>query len=203
MLISLFLFFKTPDMKLTKQSVIFLFILVAVTTLVKVICAPRIDLSGFSCVLAVSLFAGLMIKEKKLAFLLPLLTLFISDALLQLLHALNLFPYAGFYGGQIYNYALFILLTLIGIGLRNFKTAGIIAAAFIGPTIFFLLSNFIVWKTQGTAMGYGNDLNGLIQCYTFGLPFYRNSLISTILFLPTFIALYNWLTYGRFSLARA
>ncbi|MEP6513368.1 MAG: DUF6580 family putative transport protein [Parafilimonas sp.] len=190
-------------MKLTRQTIIFCFILVAVTTLVKVICAPQIDLSGFSCVLAVSLFAGLTIKDKKKAFLLPLLTLFISDVLLQALHLLNLFPYKGFYGGQIYNYSLFILLTLLGIGLRNYKTTGIVAAAFIGPTVFFLLSNFIVWKTQGQAMGYSNNFSGLMQSYTFGIPFYRNSLVSTIIFLPAFVVLYHWMIYRKFSLEAA
>ncbi len=174
-------------MKLTRQTIIFCFILIAVTTLIKVICAPQIDLSG-------------SVKEKKIAFLLPLLTLFISDVLLQVLHTLNLFPYPGFYNGQLYNYALFILITLTGIALRNYKIAGIVIAAFMGPTIFFLLSNFIVWKTQGSAMGYSNDLSGLMQSYTLGLPFYRNSLVSTFIFLPFFIALYHRMLYGKFSL---
>lgn len=190
-------------MKLSRQSIIFLFILVAVSTLVKILCAPQINLSGFTCVIAVSLFAGLTIEDKKTAFLFPLLTLFISDILLQCLYALNLFPYQGFYNGQIINYILFIILTLAGIALRNYKTPGIITASFIGPTIFFLLSNFIVWKTQGALMGYSKDFSGLLQSYTFGLPFYRNSLISTIIFLPAFIALYNRIVYGRFGLAHA
>ena len=187
-------------MKLTRQTIIFCFILIAVTTLVKVICAPQIDFSGFSAVIAVSLFAGLTIKDKTKAFLLPLITLLLSDVLLQVLHALNLFPYSGFYSGQIYNYALFILITLIGIVLRNYKVAGIFAAAIIAPTIFFLLSNFIVWKTQGAIMGYNSDMSGLMQSYTFGLPFYRNSLISTIIFLPAFIALYQLMIYGKLRL---
>jgi hypothetical protein len=187
-------------MKFTKQTIIFLFILVTVSTLVKIICAPQINLSGFTCVIAVSLFAGLTIKDKKFAFLFPLVTLLTSDILLQGLHALNIFPYPGFYSGQILNYVLFLLLTLIGILLRNYKIAGIVAAAFIGPTVFFLLSNFIVWKTQGAVMGYSNNFSGLMQCYTFGLPFYRNSLISTFIFLPAFIALYNRVVYGRFGL---
>jgi len=190
-------------MKLSKQTIVFFFILVAVSTLVKVLCAPQINLSGFTAVIAVSLFAGLTIQDKKLAFLFPLLTLFITDVLLQALHAANLFPYSGFYSGQIINYILFILLTLIGIVFRNYKTAGIVAAAFIGPTVFFLLSNFAVWKTQAVIMGYNTDISGLWQSYNFGLPFYRNSLISTFIFLPSFMALYNRMTYGRFSLAHA
>jgi hypothetical protein len=190
-------------MKLSKQTIIFFFILVAVSTLVKVLCAPQINLSGFTAVIAVSLFAGLNIQDKKLAFLLPLITLFVTDVLLQILHAVNLFPYSGFYSGQIINYILFVLLTLIGILFRNYKTAGIMAAAFIGPTVFFLLSNFVVWKTQAAIMGYNTDTSGLWQSYNFGLPFYRNSLISTFIILPAFIALYNRIIYGKFELAHA
>lgn len=188
-------------MKLTKQTVLFFFILVAVSTLVKIICAPQINLSGFTCVMSVSLFAGLMIKDRKVAFLLPLITLLLSDMLLQLLHVLNLFPFMGFYSGQIVNYVLFLLLTLIGIGLRNYKTAGVITAAFAGPTVFFLLSNFVVWKTQAATMGYNTDISGLWQSYTLGLPFYRNSVISTVIFLPAFIMLYNWVTRRRTAMA--
>lgn len=190
-------------MKLSRQTIIFYFILIAVTVIIKIICAPQINLSGFSSVIAVALFAGITTKEKTKVFLLPLITLFLSDVLLQILHVLNLFPYSGFYSGQIYNYALFVLITLIGISLRSYKIAGIFLAALIAPTVFFLLSNFIVWKTQGLIMGYENNFNGLMQSYTFGLPFYRNSLIATIIFLPAFIALYQRVKYGKFSLQTA
>src|SRR4051812_30685757 len=101
----LFLRSNIFDMKLTKQTIIFFLILVVISTAVKIICSPQINLSGVTAVIAVSLFAGLTVKDKRLAFLLPLLTVFISDVLLQIFHALNLFPYEGFYSGQIYNYA--------------------------------------------------------------------------------------------------
>jgi uncharacterized protein DUF6580 len=187
-------------MKFSKQLIVFFFILVVISTLVKIICAPQISLSGFTAVIAVSLFAGITIRDKRLAFLFPLLTLFISDMLLQVLHVMNLFPFAGFYSGQIINYILFIVLTLIGMGLRNYKTAGVIIASFVGPTVFFLASNFFVWRTQGDIMGYNKDITGLWQSYSFGLPFYRNSIISTFIFLPAFIALYNQLLYKKFTL---
>ncbi len=187
-------------MKLSRQTIIFYFILIAITVIIKIICAPQINLSGFSSVIAVALFAGITTKEKTKAFLLPLITLFLSDVLLQILDVLNLFPYSGFYSGQIYNYVLFVLITLIGISLRSYRIAGIFLGALIAPTVFFLLSNFIVWKTQGLIMGYENNFNGLMQSYTFGLPFYRNSLIATIIFLPAFIAVYQRVKYGKFSL---
>jgi hypothetical protein len=52
------------------------------------------------------------------------------------------------------------------------------AAVILGPTSFFLISNFAVWYA-GTM--YAKTLAGLGVCYVAGLPFYRNDLLSTTL----------------------
>ena len=52
------------------------------------------------------------------------------------------------------------------------------SAVVLGPTSFFLLSNFGVWLTTGM---YAPTRDGLAACYVAGLPFYRNDLISTTL----------------------
>jgi len=52
------------------------------------------------------------------------------------------------------------------------------AAVVLGPTSFFLISNFAVWVelTQ-----YPKTLVGLSAAYIAGIPFYRNDLLSTTL----------------------
>jgi hypothetical protein len=50
------------------------------------------------------------------------------------------------------------------------------AAVLLGPTSFFLISNFAVWAA-GTM--YVKSFGGLLTCYAAGLPFYRNDLLST------------------------
>jgi hypothetical protein len=54
------------------------------------------------------------------------------------------------------------------------------ASALLGPTSFFVLSNFAVWV--GSAM-YTHTLDGLVTCYVAALPFYRNDLAATSVFL--------------------
>jgi hypothetical protein len=54
------------------------------------------------------------------------------------------------------------------------------AAAVLGPTSFFVVSNFSVWA--GGNM-YPHTLGGLGACYLAAIPFYRNDLISTSLVL--------------------
>jgi hypothetical protein len=51
-----------------------------------------------------------------------------------------------------------------------------VAAVVLGPTSFFLMSNFAVWL--GGTM-YAKNLGGLVTCYVAGLPFYRNDVAST------------------------
>ena len=190
-------------MKINKRTILFFFILVAITTLVKVICAPNINLSGFSAGIAVSLLAGFVIKDTKQVVLLPLLTLFISDLLVQLLYSVNAFPFAGFYDNQWINYVLILAVAFIGVLFRKGGLVGIFASAVIAPAIFFLASNYIVWATQADMLGYTKDFNGLITSFRAGLPFYRNSVLATVVFLPSFIALYHGVVEGKFSLQLA
>jgi hypothetical protein len=51
-----------------------------------------------------------------------------------------------------------------------------VSAVVLGPTSFFLMSNFAVWL--GGTM-YPKTAGGLVTCYVAGLPFYRNDLVST------------------------
>lgn len=52
------------------------------------------------------------------------------------------------------------------------------AAVVLGPTSFFLISNFAVW-VGGTM--YPKTVAGLVTCYAAAIPFYRNDLLSTTL----------------------
>jgi hypothetical protein len=50
------------------------------------------------------------------------------------------------------------------------------AGALLGPTSFFVVSNYAVWAMSGM---YPHTSGGLGACFVAGLPFYRNDLIST------------------------
>jgi hypothetical protein len=50
------------------------------------------------------------------------------------------------------------------------------AGVVLGPTSFFVVSNYAVWA--GGDM-YPHTMSGLMACYAAAIPFYRNDLIST------------------------
>lgn len=53
------------------------------------------------------------------------------------------------------------------------------AGVVLGPTSFFLVSNYAAWALD--TIRYPRTLGGLGVCYIAGLPFYRNDLLSTAL----------------------
>ena len=54
------------------------------------------------------------------------------------------------------------------------------SAALLGPTSFFLVSNYAVWVTASRPGGmYAPSAAGLMTCLAAGLPFYGRDLIST------------------------
>lgn len=183
-------------MKNNTKLIIFTIILIVLATACKYFFGPELAWSGFSPIIAIALFSGFIIKQKDMSFLLPLLALLISDVAIQLLHNQDLFPYAGFYSGQWKNYLILLTATLIGWALKGRSNSSLIIGAIAAPTVFFLLSNFGVWMSS-TEATYSKDFSGLMTCYTAGLPFYKNALIATIVFLPLILFVYNYMTKNK------
>jgi hypothetical protein len=180
-------------MKFSKRLIIFTLVLVALQTFCKLLFAPQPEWSGFSPFIAIALFSGFIMKEKNMSFLLPLVALFISDAIIHVLFINNQFDFAGFYTGQWKNYLLLLAVVLIGWIFKGRSYTGLIAGSIAGPTLYFLVSNFLVWQGTTEAV-YAKSFGGLMTCYEAALPFYRNSLIATVVFLPLILFSYNYIT---------
>jgi len=186
-------------MKANGRLILFTVILVALSAACKYFFGPDPGWSGFSPVIAIALFAGMIISRKDFSFLLPLLALFLSDAVIQVLYLNDLFPYAGFYEGQWKNYLLLLSATLLGWLLKGRSYGSIFTGSIAAPTVYFLVSNFMVWSAAAEAI-YPKTMNGLLLCYEAAIPFYRNSLIATMVFLPVALVLYNYLTRKKAEL---
>ncbi len=189
-------------MKRNGKLILFTLILMALATACKYFFGPNLSWSGFSPVIAIALFSGLIIKERNMSFLLPLLSLLISDALIELLYLGGQFPYPGLYGGQWMNYMILLTSTFIGWVLKGNNYTSLTVGAIAAPSFYFLLSNFFVWLNANELL-YSRNFGGLVNCYEAGLPFYRNSLIATLLFLPVILFIYNYLTKRKAELVLA
>jgi hypothetical protein len=104
---------------------------------------------GFAPQIAMALFAGSMVKNHKYAFAFPLLSMFLSDLLYEMLFLNGFTQIQGFYSGQMTNYLMICSLSLIGFYINSKKLSNIIAGSIAAPTVYFLASNFLVWIGGG------------------------------------------------------
>jgi hypothetical protein len=134
---------------------------------------------NFTPVGAMALFAGAMLRDRRLAFLFPLLALFAGDL------------FVGFHKLMFAVYASFLVNVAIGLWLRDRRTiARISLATLLGAIQFFLVTNFAVWQFLS---GFPHTASGLLACYIAGMPFFWNTLAGD--------ALYATLLFGGYALA--
>lgn len=151
---------------------------------------------GFAPQIAMAIFGGAIIKDKKFAFLLPILSMFVSDALYQLLYINGVGNISGFYSGQLTNYILFGLMTFFGFFIKNFNIGKIALASVAAPTTYFFISNFMVWASNSPLAGLGRQktFNGLLLTLNDGVPFYYWSIAATLIFSAILFGSYYLIT---------
>ncbi|MGH2647860.1 MAG: DUF6580 family putative transport protein [Ginsengibacter sp.] len=180
-------------MKLNRQLIIGFILLIVIASLYRIMPGRPF---GFAPQWAMAIFAGAIIKNKKFAFLLPLLSMFISDALYEVLYRNGVGNINGFYEGQITNYILFALMTCFGFFIKNFNISKIALASIAAPTAFFFLSNFMVWASNSPLAGLNRPktFNGLLLTLNDGVPFYAWSIAATLIFSAILFGSYYLIT---------
>ena len=81
--------------------------------------------------------------------------------------------FLGFSSITLFVYSAFILVSYIGFSSKKMT----IKTVLLSSISFFVITNLGVWL-----IAYPKTLNGLLECYTLAIPFFRNSLIGDFLF---------------------
>jgi len=146
---------------------------------------------NFAPVTALALFAAATLRPRWLGVALPLAAMFLSDALI---HAgTRLGVWDGWIGGGtgFYHWTAIIYLTVaavacLGFLLRDRLGVGSVALAALGGSLlFFVVTNFMVWSESlfgGPLAMYAPTWDGLVECYTMALPFYRTALMGDLFY---------------------
>lgn len=124
---------------------------------------------NFTPIGALALFSGLYLS-KKWAFILPLMTMFLSDLVI------------GFYNPAIMISVYLSFAAIVGIGLivkRKKQFSTVLFGTLLGSILFFLITNAAVWAF-GTM--YPNTAFGLFQSYIMAFPFFKNSLLGDLFY---------------------
>lgn len=139
---------------------------------------PNIELLTTSLILTSFLLGG------RKSFWLTLVVIALSDRIIGN-SKIFLFTWSGFlipalFSGKIIS----SIKSWIGKLTKRLSNTISLPLAGVSANIFFYLwTNFGVWALDSWGM-YSKDLSGLIRCYINGLPFLKNQLVSSLVFIP-------------------
>lgn len=137
------------------------------------------SMANFSPVGTMALFGGAYFAKKQWAFIVPMMALWVSNLILNNVFYTKYYPTFSF-GFELAVFVSFALVVIIGIVLlKRVNIVNLLTANILGTIGFFLISNFFVWA--GGTM-YPQTMEGLGMCFTMGLPFLKNTLLSNLLF---------------------
>lgn len=149
-------------------------------------------LPDFTPITALALFGGAVFTNRKLAFLIPIGALLLSDISLQLFTNTP-----GFYSwGQLIDYGAFLLIVLLGTAMIRLRISRILLFSFSASAIFFIVSNLGVWLL-GSGITYPHTLQGLMTCYIAAIPFLGNQVAGDLIYsgvlFGSYLAALRWI----------
>ncbi len=141
---------------------------------------------NFAPIGAIALFGGCYIKNKRLAFFIPMAIMFFTDLMIQIFYS------NGFHPIMLWVYASFAIITCLGFFLRGREQRQtIMVASLTGSIIFFVVTNFGQWATGY----YGFENGSLTRCFVEAIPFFRGTIMGDLF--------YNLVLFGVFALIKA
>lgn len=150
-------------------------------------------LSNFAPMAAIALCSAVYLP-RKFKFSVPFAALFLSDVILDAYYGASLFDPI-----VLSRYLAFGLVGLLGLAFTKRTTLRrLLPVSLLASLIFYIVTNAFSWLADP---GYLKNFAGLIQALTVGLPaygatptwmFFRNSVLSDLLFTVLFVVCMNF-----------
>lgn len=134
---------------------------------------------NFAPITSIALFSGVHFANKRLALLVPLCAMFLSDLFLGL-H--ELIPVI---------YLSFLLISIMSFYFKSLS----ISTVLLGSTLFFVISNLGVWYFY-----YPHSWAGLMSCFVLALPFFVSAMAGDLFYSSVLQFSYKKITRLSYSI---
>ena len=154
---------------------------------------------NFTPLAAIALFGGAYFMNKSNAIFYPLIALWVSNLIID-----NVFLSQYYEGFALFaNWEVYVaILAIVGLAmvvLRKVSLPRVVGASIMASVLFFAITNLAVWVTSGL---YDFTFNGLVECFTLAIPFFRNTIASDLIFSLLLFGVYEWAAM-RYSILKA
>ncbi len=129
---------------------------------------------NFTPIISMAVMSGFFLRNIRLSLLVVVFSMLISDIIIGI-HSNMFFVY----------FSLILIIFTFNMLTKKMNILNVALLSFCGSLLFFMISNFGVWLNSTL---YEKNISGLINCYTMAIPFFHNTLISTLFF--SYIAMF-------------
>ena len=135
-----------------------------------------VHLPNFTPVVSLALFSGTYLP-KRYAVIVPVSLMIISDF------------FIGFHETILFTWGSLALISILGFLNRRHKNSiTILSSSLLAALLFFVLTNFGTWLLSNL---YPRTLDGLKECFILAIPFFRTTLLSTVVYTFVIFGLYE------------
>ena len=160
--------------------------IIAVILLMTVCAFARLipHMPNFTPVESLAIFGAAYLSKKHWAFIISVLVLYFSDFIINNTVARSFFPdvqgIVWFSSYMMYNFIAMALIVLVSSKIISKVTIKNVGMSILFASILFFIINFGSWANEKSL--YSSDFSGLMASFMAGIPFFRNSLLSNIIF---------------------
>jgi hypothetical protein len=174
--------------KINTRTIVLILIILAATAMRLVSFKYPYILSNFTPVGAIALFGGAYFVDKWKAYVVVLLSLFLSDILINYLYTSKLVL---FYSSSVWLYLCFAIMVFVGSQIKKVNVLNVLLASLVSVAIHWLIMD-LPWL-YGTL--YPQSLKGYGMSLVAALPFEKNMILGDIVF--------GAILFGGFELAKS
>lgn len=164
------------------KKLVFILALIAVAAAARLLPHPP----NFTPVAAIALFGGAVFASRRMAFLVPLMAMFLSDM------AIGWMTNAGWgwHSTQPVVYLTFMVTVCLGMVLRQRRGVLPLATMSLAASVlFFVTTNLAVW-VEGVY--YAKTLTGLITCFVAAIPFFHYTVLGDACYVALMFGAIAW-----------
>ncbi len=130
----------------------------------------------FTAIIAVAMFGGMYLSKRQ-ALIVPVALMIVSDLIL------------GLHDTILFTWGSMLMVTAIGMWLRERKSFGtVLAGSIFASLLFFVVTNLGAFFSPL----YPHTWAGLRECYILAIPFFRSTLVSTVAYSLVLYVSYEW-----------
>jgi len=145
--------------------------------------------TNFTPLGAMAMFGGAYFSDKVKAYTVPLITLFVSDLVVNYAYYQKIVL---FYDGAFWVYLSFILMVLVGTFIKKANFTNVLIASVVTVFIHWIVSD--IGAVLMVDSMYPRSFAGYLQALIGAIPFERNLLVSNLV--------YGLLMFGGFEYAK-